>query len=555
MLQAVQDATSETFEAALLLLNSIQRAEVLAAFVELKSKLCEILQEKNLFWNHIPWRMLGVFHGVLSGGWEIARDILRACIAEYDLAVANGLFKTLHRVAVRLLDPARTIGAEFRRCVNNIEQLPQFCHAYSALLKYALCELVERRVESIHAGIKRCGSKATNITPPYICALVREKSHLDLLQSSPAFFQFCAETWKKRNVLDRLLTQRLNAETLAGMTKVQKIRAVYQCDLMSEFLDTSSMRAAQDHFQDTTASILQICDRPVSESLRQCGLYLKFVFNSSVSYFCLPTGVFQEWAGLAATGSYPIDVSPVAALLDVASNPHDEIVFDRLEEWYVFRVVNAYPERRTQVNVPHVGRTRLEVLVQSCSIVASMQEGHALLVQEPATEPIKLDCNWLAQRATKALPFLFRLSVMQRRSTVVPKPEAQRPMCLGNTERYCLPPLVDHAAATVVRPRASGSASSTDIVPISDDASRHTSIALGQLQDMGAAAASVDFERLNNVHNDVLHRLEDANVVSLQVNEWGDMNVRLKPAAVVSTSLTLIGNSIQAAQLLQPFGN
>ena len=165
---------------------------------------------------------------------EKARDLARACVEEFDAAIAAG--KQLHRVAMRLLDPAKAVGRQFREFIISLFPLQHFPEAFFCLTKYSMVELVERRVESIHAIIKQFGAKVSCVTPPYICAIVREKSNMALLQSCEAFFEFCLGSWRKRDLMDSLLSQRFDAVTLRSMGSVDKTKAAYQCDLMSEFL-------------------------------------------------------------------------------------------------------------------------------------------------------------------------------------------------------------------------------------------------------------------------------------------------------------------------------
>ena len=125
----IRAVSSSSFEALMCQMNAVDRAEILAYFTELKAKLCEIYTEKFSFWHHIPYRMLGVFYGALGGCMEKARDLARACVEEFDAAVAAG--KQLHRVAMRLLDPAKAVGRQFREFIISLFPLQHFRRRFS----------------------------------------------------------------------------------------------------------------------------------------------------------------------------------------------------------------------------------------------------------------------------------------------------------------------------------------------------------------------------------------------------------------------------------------
>jgi hypothetical protein len=163
-------ATSDAFEAMLITVPEARRANVLTYIEQLRATIVEIISLKSNFWHHIPWKLIGVFYCCLGGTIQRSKDILRECLDEYNAIVAAGKAKFLHRVAVRLLDPDRAVGIELRRWLESDLPLIAFVNAYCALLEYALISMVERRVESIHAIIKRIGASTPNVSPP-ICVL------------------------------------------------------------------------------------------------------------------------------------------------------------------------------------------------------------------------------------------------------------------------------------------------------------------------------------------------------------------------------------------------
>ena len=93
-----------------------RRGQALSWLDELRTTLAEMLWDKLKFWDHIPWKIVGVYYccAPFHGAMDRAKQILRECIEEYDKAVQAGLLSSLHRVARRVLDPCRTAGMELR---------------------------------------------------------------------------------------------------------------------------------------------------------------------------------------------------------------------------------------------------------------------------------------------------------------------------------------------------------------------------------------------------------------------------------------------------------
>ena len=75
------------------------------------------------------------------------------CLAQYGEAIQSHGAQYVHRVARRLLDPESVVGQEMRAWLTICDELVSFPHAYCALMEYALINMVERRVESVHAPI------------------------------------------------------------------------------------------------------------------------------------------------------------------------------------------------------------------------------------------------------------------------------------------------------------------------------------------------------------------------------------------------------------------
>ena len=137
-------------------LPTAKKSDAIAARTQLRAKLIESLQEKLIFWTHIPWKILGVFYcEVAPDALELCKGQLRECIELYDSLLASGRVSSLHRVARLLLDPDRVCGQELRAFLASDLRLREYPTAYAMLRTYCLVSLVERRIESVHAILKR----------------------------------------------------------------------------------------------------------------------------------------------------------------------------------------------------------------------------------------------------------------------------------------------------------------------------------------------------------------------------------------------------------------
>ena len=130
--------------------------------------------------------------------------------------------------------------------------LEHFPVAFTLLQDYALVSLVERKIEAVHAMIKKLGSGMTNVMPPYICARLREAIHLEMLRKSSEFFRFCVSRWRSWSMIDQLLALRITKTELKTLGINQKIKIVYQCSLDQEYENSSEQRAAQTQWLSLT---------------------------------------------------------------------------------------------------------------------------------------------------------------------------------------------------------------------------------------------------------------------------------------------------------------
>ena len=201
------------------------------------------------------------------------------------MAVAGGRSDSIHRGARRILDDRRQCGSQLRQWLTSTLPLSDYPAAFCSLRALACISLVERRVESIHAIIKRIGQSSTTVLPPYACARVREESNLELLRCSSEFHQCCMLKRRQRDFFDGLLRPRFSKARLTRMSQRKKTFAVYQCDLEYEHADTTIACAQQAVFANATPAMMNI-PSSVGEECKQVAYFALQLFRDAIFVLC-----------------------------------------------------------------------------------------------------------------------------------------------------------------------------------------------------------------------------------------------------------------------------
>lgn len=540
ILNAVGNAHSNEFDQLLASLSADDRSNVVGAFDQLRNNLVSNLQEKLEFWLHIPFRCLGVFWAIVGDDEELAKQVLRECLEEYEAALRGGSPNSLHRVSVKLLDGMGSIGRELRMWLLSDKPLNAFPYAFCGLLAYALCSVVERRVESIHAIIKQTAS--TYVLPPYVCATVRERANLELLRSEPAFMACAQENWRKASLLHRILKHRRSRDDLSNMTRTEKIKAVYQCDMVSEYADTSNARREQDHWA-LAVPALQDRTEILSPPIKCCLRYLKRLFEGE-QLFSLPRGLFESWQAAGKTqSSAPLVGDPIDCALElVFSEPRN--LWCSLDNLVWFRVVNAAPEKRTLVKITHDINSRSIIIVKPLLKIAAFPGRGEVLAQE-TSDLFSLNVTFLITDFRATLANLQRWVLGSYRSTVAAKPD--RSLASICNEAPLMPTEIDGSVpCSAIVP--SSSTSPVALAPVGTDGSAGVR-ALAQLHDLGGLSRHIDMTSLEFVSHDTLLELEAQGVVSTQRDEFGEMQIALRSGAVTFRSLHVLEQPFEAFRL------
>ena len=368
-LDEIMHAESDALTHMLAAAAQATRTQALQLFERLRNKLAEIVKDKFSFWLHIPYRCIGIFSCILGGTMERSKEILRECIAEYDAVLAQGYRSSLHRVAYRLLDSMSACGRELREWLadDTGKTLEFFPHAFVALQEYALLGLVERRIESVHAHLKRILRKVTYILPSTLCAFSRETYNIKLLTGDSEFHAFCLREWRRRGMCDALLTHRVPEDELKGMKNAQKQERIYQFSLDQDFANMDVAKAQHDVFE---RSLVLQAPKPVEQPVDISRLvgFLKELFGRG-DFYSLPVPIFEAWKATAGSVDGRVEGASVNNVLQLADEEINEL--PRTEKCAFFFITHTTPEARYRLPIFHTVRSRSTVMVSEALVSAA----------------------------------------------------------------------------------------------------------------------------------------------------------------------------------------
>ena len=482
ILDGIKGCNSLDFDAQFRTLLVEQRAQVVAAFDQCKALLIANLMEKFDFWRHIPYKVVGSLWGFVgpfsSGDKSLGKRLLQECIEEYDEAIRND--KPVHRVARLLFSEASCVGRGLRMSLQPGKCILDFAVACFSVLMYAFMSLVERRIESVHAIIKRFGKSCTYVMPPYICASIRHQDHLTLLRQDPGFKACCLRVWRKASLLDVLLKRRIKEEKITALFRGGKINMIYQCDQFSEYFDTTSAKAAQHSWEVAVPELKTSAPKP-PEHIHLGVVYLKQLFEDYVVY-SMPGLIFNAWLSVGKDWYWNADDGwrePVQDAIAVAKMEATDFDFSEIANACFFRIIDAHPEKRSYVNVVHQAQSRSLVIVKPLSLVTSSAQNRQVVVQE-SVDSFTLNIQFLLTGFDDLGKHMFCWTLDGYRTTVAAR-SGHAPMSASISD-LVLPPVMGNLSLTEL-----GSASSSDA---------HSQALLAQLHDMGGLSQYIPLSNL-----------------------------------------------------------
>lgn len=395
LFQSLQHVTSDELQRLISEIPAKPRAVLVASMEKLRAGMIETLRAKFDFLLHCPYSAIGAFYCTQGGSVSNAQLLLQGCIQEYDQAIAGGRGDLLHRVAKLLF----SVGCEPRTsfeafiAAGPTAELSAYPRAYIALMEYALIPFVERRIEAEHAKIKSIGARRFSISLPYVCALMREQRHLDLLRRSPQFTELCHQSWHSRNLVEDVIRLRFSTAELRRMSATEKIKAIYQTGMSQEYADTSASVA---HHQNWLALTDASRSRPqvLSGDGTLCVSYLKDVLFQD-HFFSLPTELFEL---CVQPGDVPVAVDCVSAVLGVVGLDAPVLHGFFQSECTLIKVINTSPELRQCTISHHIERRRATIKVSVCEVMCRDPLEKRLMVKHDIGSLHELDLRFLLPR-------------------------------------------------------------------------------------------------------------------------------------------------------------
>ena len=166
LLAEVETCSSDFLQELLRSMDDQQRASLVRLQTELVGYLKEEIGQKLSFWHELPYAIVKIYWGEIVGGsLEAAQHYARQCLARYDQVLGQGRGNTLHRVAHHVLGPS-ACRQQLEAFVAGSLPLNKYPDAYFTVKRYCMIPIVGRRVETVHAEIKRIGKVAPCISPP-----------------------------------------------------------------------------------------------------------------------------------------------------------------------------------------------------------------------------------------------------------------------------------------------------------------------------------------------------------------------------------------------------
>ena len=221
--------------------------------------------------------------------------MLKQAAVEYDTAKANGLGPKLHRMT-------HAIFATGTRCRADVDAylgtegaaLHSHVALFKGILRYALIPCVERRIEEVHARVKRLGRNAFGVSLPFVSAAVRVPGLLDLLQvpQGAAFQEFALAKWRTRHLLHKILQLRFDAAEMKQLSNKEKLALVYQSSLASQYEPTATAQInANQWLVETRGHRREDITRSAQE--KECVKFLKSLFVQGM-FFSTRKDFFEE---------------------------------------------------------------------------------------------------------------------------------------------------------------------------------------------------------------------------------------------------------------------
>ena len=521
----LQNATNIRVQTLLSAMPTEERGRYAECFESVRHDLRDIYSDKCKYLFRDPHVCIGAFYCTQGGSPDRSRQILKTIIEKVDRFVANRKILELDQNTRRLFLPGtpvrRQTDAYIAVTESNLESFPDL---FIALQEYALVPGVGRKIERVHATIKKKRGQLFGVGLPYVSAVVREQQNLANLDRDPAFRDFCMAKWHSRHLLDELLCLRHTPDELKAMTQHAKVETVYQCSLASEYQDISGVKQRLGEHQASAARYLPEPPPKLPTPDKLACTYMKeAVFHKGLIYSA-PRDLFEA----ARLSHYQEDVGSSLDLLrrlfNACMERDADLPMDGESRVY-FKVMDTKPERRHVVlDLATKANTHMQVALCFIRFLDAGTQRLAVSLVESEDVLQRLDLRALIKNIERTVR---EVCVWQARSPIpIPMVRQLPPMLPAITLGPVIAPVVGNSSAS----------QSSALVPLVDASTALAISTRDEIQtfvqslvdkQVFAGQSSIDFESSNmNIH--VLERLAAAGVVELSRDEFLETTVALR---------------------------
>ena len=257
---------------------------------------------------------------------------------------------------------------------------------------------------------------------------------MELLKSNASFHQFCLDSWHKHLIVDEILVLRYSKDELAGMSRLEKVRAVYQSTIEEQFLDTVPARQEHARFMIACSSMNSTAP-PVSPDEKPCVQFVKALLVENAIY-SVPKAVWEMIRGGEFGG-----IGPTAPLInqiyELSGMAQMELYANGVEELIHFTVENPAPEKRASIRIPHEVVSNTMVTLSPFEVISNI-EGQQFLLTRSRSKLVKLDVRVMCRSLQSFLQGLFRWRISSVNTCFIAKPAA-----ICNNNEYPMPAIAD----------------------------------------------------------------------------------------------------------------
>ena len=385
--------------------------------------MVEYFIHKFNFWQHLPYSALGIFYSEFDASHsDASRRLCAKCISESDSSFASGAGVRMHRVAEALFGEGLVRHGLDRYARGEGDSLRSFPLSFIALQLYSFAALTERRIEGLHARIHDIGRKCKHILPPAVCASLRERQTIAALREDPAFRAFCAKEFRSTTLLERVLRLRLQAGQFKGLSRVERVKMIYQCSVQDEYEDVSGKKAQYKEWEIVTAHRREAPVALVPAAWKACLQYAIAIFEDR-GFYSLPKEMFDECVKYQ-TRELPALIAghrnPVSMVFEAAAAGRLAVADGDVSGDVFFQVIRSNPSKRFTIPIRHLPQSDGNFMHVSLCQAAAGNDGLIRLFSDIRESHIAFYFPHLVSRLPEAMVQCRRWEVGRHQSNLVP---------------------------------------------------------------------------------------------------------------------------------------